>query len=56
MTASNCSCPDYRYRGRLRPCKHVLELRAALDVVAAANQRKWDRIDVDNRKAENRVT
>ncbi len=22
-----CSCPDWLYRGHIRPCKHVRELR-----------------------------
>ena len=35
-----CSCPDFFYRGRLRPCKHVKTLREALAVIAATNL-KW---------------
>ena len=32
-TVDRCSCPDFRFRGRQRPCKHVLALRTALDVL-----------------------
>ena len=30
-----CSCPDWQYRGRLRPCKHVSRLREAKNYVEA---------------------
>ena len=32
-TPDACSCPDWQYRGRLRPCKHVRALRQAIDLV-----------------------
>ena len=35
-----CSCPDWRFRGRQRPCKHVEALRQAVAVIAATNA-KW---------------
>ena len=35
-----CSCPDWAYRGRYRPCKHIKALREALAVLDA-NTAKW---------------
>ena len=32
-TETACSCPDWQYRGRDRPCKHVERLRTALETV-----------------------
>ena len=32
-TMDGCSCPDWQYRGRERPCKHVRRLRAAVDLI-----------------------
>ena len=32
-TMDACSCPDWQYRGRERPCKHVKALRAAVDLI-----------------------
>ena len=40
-----CSCPDWHYRGRQRPCKHVRELRQALAVLDS-HKRKWDGIRI----------
>ena len=34
-TVNSCSCKDWQYRGRCRPCKHVRALRAAYGLVAA---------------------
>ena len=34
-TVHGCSCADWRWRGRCRPCKHVRALRAAYELVAA---------------------
>ena len=45
FTAANppaCSCPDFWYRGRERPCKHVRELRAAYGIIEA-NRLKWEK-------------
>ena len=36
-----CSCPDWQYRGRERPCKHVRRLRAADDLIHS--QRTYNR-------------
>ena len=38
-----CSCPDWKFRGRFRPCKHVKALREAYETIKAAN-RKWDMV------------
>ena len=46
-----CSCPDWRYRGHIRPCKHVSALRDAVAVLEA-NAAKWASVGVDNRQAE----
>ena len=37
-TPQACSCPDHRFRGRERPCKHVKRLRAARRLID--NQRE----------------
>lgn len=34
-TEDACQCADWRYRGRIRACKHVAALRAALEHVKA---------------------
>ena len=39
-----CSCPDWLYRGRIRPCKHVRRLRDAYALIASQ--------DAKNAKAE----
>ena len=44
-----CSCPDWRFRGQIRPCKHIKALRDALALIDAT-RRKWDTLNVDNRK------
>ena len=36
-TAGACACGDFRYRGHIRPCKHVRSLRIALEHVKAQN-------------------
>ena len=36
-----CSCPDWMYRPARRPCKHVREIKAAVDLL--------DRQDAHNR-------
>ena len=36
-----CSCPDFRYRRRARPCKHVAALRDAYKLIKAV-LRKWE--------------
>ena len=55
-STESCSCPDWRFRGRQRPCKHILRLREALDVLDA-NRRKWASIGVYNcQHSENIVT
>ena len=33
-----CSCPDYYYRGRIRPCKHVVALRDAHQLLEAVRE------------------
>ena len=48
-TTEACSCPDFRYRGRLRPCKHIRRLRDAHALIEATN-RKWDGLNVDDRQ------
>ena len=37
-----CSCPDFKYRGRLRPCKHIIELREAFDQIEKVELRWRD--------------
>ena len=32
--AGRCSCPDFKYRGHLRVCKHVHRLRFCLGYIA----------------------
>ena len=32
-----CTCPDWQYRGRLRPCRHVNRLREAKNYVERQN-------------------
>jgi len=27
VTKETCSCLDFKYRGHLRPCKHIKELK-----------------------------
>ena len=39
-----CSCPDWRYRGHIRPCKHV---RALVDAYALIRSQ-----DIKNATAE----
>ena len=39
-----CNCPDWLYRGRERPCKHVKALQEAHALIAATN-RKWEEKD-----------
>ena len=43
-----CSCPDFQYRGRERPCKHIRAYREALEIVATV-ERKWERRRADGR-------
>ena len=42
-TTKACSCPDFRFRGRFRPCKHVKALREAQALITA-QKRKWDTV------------
>ena len=35
---SACSCLDWLYRGRIRPCKHVVRVREAVVRVREANE------------------
>ena len=42
-TTNACSCPDFRYRGRLRPCKHISALVDAYALIRAV-LRKWESI------------
>lgn len=37
-TTLACSCPDFFFRGRQRPCKHVVALR---DAHALINAQEW---------------
>ena len=37
-TALACTCPAFRYRGDLGPCKHVKAVQDALQVLKAAIQ------------------
>ena len=37
--AQTCSCPDFWFRGHLRPCKHVRAIRQA-EALLAAQHRK----------------
>ena len=46
-TTEACSCPDFRYRSHIRPCKHVKALRDAHALIDATN-RKWAGLNVDN--------
>ena len=32
-TPTACSCKDWQYRGRDRPCKHVRRLREAVETI-----------------------
>ena len=50
-TVDACSCPDWRFRGRYRPCKHVKALREA-EALLAANAVKWAGCTVDNCKPD----
>ena len=48
FTAANppaCSCPDFWYRGRERPCKHVHALRAVYGIIKA-NRTKWEEAEL----------
>ena len=37
ISPPSCSCPDWHFRGRYRPCKHVKALREAEALVTAQN-------------------
>ena len=50
-TEQGCSCPQWRYRPWARPCKHVVALRAAQDLLEA-NAAKWAGRAVDNCKPD----
>ena len=39
-STDTCSCPDFQYRGRERPCKHVVALVEAYRLIAATAA-KW---------------
>ena len=34
-TAEMCGCADFKYRGHIRPCKHIGRLKEATEYVAA---------------------
>ena len=45
-TVDACSCLDWWYRGRLRPCKHVKALRGAVDLIESHrtfNVMNWEK-------------
>ena len=35
-----CSCPDWQYRGHIRPCKHIRRLQEA-EALIASNRAQW---------------
>lgn len=37
-TERACSCPDWKFRGRSRPCKHVKALRKAGELVESQRE------------------
>ena len=42
-----CSCADWKYRGHIRPCKHVKALQEA-EALLEAQARKWAERDSEN--------
>ena len=49
-TTRACSCPDWQYRGRYRPCKHIKALVAAYALIQAQNVKNTT-LRIDNRQA-----
>ena len=45
-----CSCPDFRFRGRIRPCKHVAQLRAAYELIQRVEAKWGQRVEEESWK------
>ena len=46
-TLKGCSCPDWRFRGHIRACKHVRALREALELIESVKA-KWQTREADH--------